>query len=118
MRTSIEYAKEVAGLTSTTDFSMIDGLINTMSANFCFKNTELAILTTQKAIYIDNMQKVVDEKGKRPSMASSISSWNATDEGIGRTKLKAEIENMKLLIKAVESQAFSTRAEARLTANS
>ncbi len=118
MKTSLEYTREVANLSSQTDFEQIDTLINTMSANFCWKNTELALLTAEKAIFIGKDQLETDEKGKKPSVASSLVNWNMSKEGIERTKLKAEIENMKLLIKAVENQAFSIRSESRLTANS
>lgn len=118
MKKSNEYALEVAKLSSHTDYTLVDGLINTMTANFCYKNTQLAGLTVKRARFIDLKQSEVDEKGKRPSIASCKNAWEATDDGQDRILLKAEVENMKNLIKAVENQGFSIRMEAKLTNNS
>jgi len=114
MRTVKEYANEVEHLSNNAEFSVVDGLINELSALYAYRNVEMGKLEAMRATFIDELSKSID----KISMVKCNAEFDATLAGLELIKLKREVESLTRLIKACENLGFSLRSEARLISNS
>jgi len=114
MKESKNYLDELESLSSNTDLVSSDNLYNSVIASFAYYNSGLARLTVKKAMYFEENNKPL-ESGKMPSVTSIDKKWDATEDGRQMILLKAEVENLKAISKAVDSHNFNLRSEARLS---
>ena len=110
LKSSKEYAKEVAKIGSSVDLVEIDTLYSTMSANYAYKNTRRGQLEAERATYISGLLQM----NEKMSVAKAKMEWESTAHGIKLLKLKREVESLKQLLKVMDSKAFSLRQEASL----
>ena len=113
MKESKDYIKELDTLASNTDLVSSDGLYNHITASFSYWNSGLARITVKRATFFEEENKPL-ETGKYPSVASLDKRWDATEEGKQMILLKAEVENLKAIGKAVDNHNFTLRSEAKL----
>lgn len=114
MKTSKDFIPLVESLSKTQSIVSAETILNSLAASFAYWNARLANIKCAYAQWFKEHNKP-DEKGKYPSVARLEKEWKGTEQGLAMIKLKAEVENLKVLSKAVESHLYTMRAEIKLT---
>lgn len=114
MKKSKDYLEQLETLSENTDYVYSDNLYNVITASFAYWNSALAQMNVRRAEFYDKTN-VPMNNGKMPSVASIEKQWDATPDGKQLILLKAEVDNLKALAKAVDNHNFNLRAEVKLS---